>query len=132
MTVPSPGFPNLTDYREAIQNPSTAFADPELQRCQPELTPLGLPLALSGGFAGIFHLKGSREWAVRCFIRSVSDLTERYRWISDFLTAHQRPFFPPVRVPGTRYLRAGHVVSHRQNGVGTRGHARTRGRTESG
>jgi DNA/RNA endonuclease YhcR with UshA esterase domain len=94
MTVPAPGFPNLTDYREAIQNPSTAFADPELQRCQPELTPLGLPLALSGGFAGIFHLKGSREWAVRCFIRSVSDLTERYRWISDFLTAHQRPFFP--------------------------------------
>ncbi len=94
MVSPS-GWPNLTTYREVVQDPATAFADPELRQCQPAVNPLGLPIVLSGGFAGTFHLIGPREWAVRCFIRPVPDLTERYRHIAEFLQRHPRPYFVP-------------------------------------
>jgi len=90
------GWPNLTTYREVVQDPVTAFADPELQQCQPEVNPLGLPIIRSGGFVGTFHLIGTREWAVRCFVRPVPDLTERYRFIAAFLQRHPRPYFVPM------------------------------------
>ncbi|MCS7256093.1 MAG: hypothetical protein NZ562_05655, partial [Thermomicrobium sp.] len=90
-------LPTLSDYRDAIQDPKAAFADPDLRSCVPELDPLGLPRLQSGGFAGTFHLKdpqNGQEWAVRCFYRSPApDLAERYRYISDFLAQCRCPFF---------------------------------------
>ena len=61
---PAP-WPTPQEYNEAIQNPHLNFADPELRGGQPELTPLGLPRAITGGFASVYRMRcGGREWAV--------------------------------------------------------------------
>jgi len=43
-------YPQFTDFNEALQNPHTAFTDAELQNAQADTNPLGLPVALGGGF----------------------------------------------------------------------------------
>jgi hypothetical protein len=46
-------------------------------------TPLGLPLALSGGFALTYTVQvGRRKLAVRCFHKEVPDAQNRYAKIS--------------------------------------------------
>ncbi len=64
------GWPTPQEYNEAIQNPRSAFADPELKASQPILTPMGLPRPISGGFASVYQLvtEEQRTYAVRCFL----------------------------------------------------------------
>ena len=81
------GWPTPQEYNEAIQNPLTAFADPELRSGKPVLTPLGLPRPITGAFASVYQLAcaGGRTVAVRCFLREFGDQQERYAAISAHL-----------------------------------------------
>ena len=44
-------YAQIVDYNEAVQNPRTAFTDPELRGGKVAENSLGLPLVMSGGFA---------------------------------------------------------------------------------
>lgn len=86
-------WPTPQDYNEAIQNPQLNFTDPELWAGVPEMTPLGLPRAITGGFASVYRLRCSgRDWAVRCFLREVPDQQERYAAIGRHLAAVNLPY----------------------------------------
>jgi hypothetical protein len=86
-------WPSLQDYNEAIQNPRAAFADPDLQAGQPELTPLGLPRPISGNFASVYKIQiGGQRWAARCFSNEVSDQQRRYEAISTYLKKVSLPY----------------------------------------
>src|SRR6516162_6582253 len=86
-------WPSLQDYNEEIQNPRAAFADPDLQAGQPELTPLGLPRPISGNFASVYKIQiGGQRWAARCFSNEVSDQQRRYEAISTYLKKVSLPY----------------------------------------
>jgi hypothetical protein len=75
-------YPQIVDYNDAVQDPRT-FTDPELNAGQVDTTPLGLPLALSGGFALTYTVRtGNKKFAVRCFHREVPDAQNRYSKVS--------------------------------------------------
>lgn len=86
------GWPTPQDYNEAIQNPQFCFADPELKRGSPALTPLGLPRPITGAFASVYQLDcPDHRWAVRCFLREFDDQERRYSSISDHLRTVKLP-----------------------------------------
>lgn len=96
-------WPTPQDYNEAIQNPRLAFADSELQTGRPDLTPLGLPRPISGGFASVYRLQCVKNsWAVRCFLRDFDDQQRRYSAISDQLAQASLPY-----TVGFTFLRQG-------------------------
>jgi hypothetical protein len=107
------GFPTGADYMEALQHPAACFpGDPELAGGQVELTPLGLPRAISGNFASVFKVEGAsgRLYAVRCFTRWFDDQAERYDAISYRLSQLKPRWAVPfdfvtdgVRVGGDRF-----------------------------
>lgn len=79
-------YPQIIDYNEAVQAPRHAFTDPQLRLGRVRTSPMGLPLALSGGFALTYQVEaGSRRFAVRCFHRQVPTIERRYRAISSAL-----------------------------------------------
>src|SRR4051794_26400910 len=87
-------YPQLTEYQEAVQHPRTAFFDAELQNAKVDETPLGLPLALSGGFALTYPMTtSSRKVAVRCFHRQISSAEQRYDAIARKLKELNSPYF---------------------------------------
>lgn len=87
-------WPTPQEYNEAIQNPATAFVDPELRAGKPVLTPLGLPRPITGGFATVYQMvcAAQRVWAVRCFLRDFGDHQERYAAISAHLAQANAPY----------------------------------------
>jgi hypothetical protein len=96
-------LPRGDEYIAAVQNPRSAFNDAELKDCAPESDRFGIPKPYSGGFTATFHMANrSREWAVRCFTRAISDLQERYAAIDQFLGRSNERFFV-----GTFYLSQG-------------------------
>jgi hypothetical protein len=105
-------WPTPQDYNEAIQNPQLNFDDPELRAGRPELTPLGLPRAITGGFASVYRVRcgqqGVREWAVRCFLREFADQQQRYAAISQHLARAKLPY-----TVGFAYLPRGIAVRGR-------------------
>ena len=105
-------WPTPQEYNEAIQNPSTAFIDPELRAGLPVLTPLGLPRPITGNFASVYQMvcANQRVWAVRCFLRDFDDHQERYAAISQHLAQLSLPYMvnftflaEGIRVGGQRY-----------------------------
>jgi hypothetical protein len=87
-------YPQITEYQEAVQHPQTAFADSELQGSRVEETPLGLPLALSGGFALTYPMiTPRRKVAVRCFHRQIPSAEQRYDAIARKLKELNSPYF---------------------------------------
>jgi hypothetical protein len=104
-------WPTPQDYNEAVQNPRLAFPDAELGSGQPELTPLGLPKAISGGFACVYKIQcSSRLWAARCFQTEITDQQERYEAIDRHLAKVGLPYMvrfgyqaEGVRVRGRGY-----------------------------
>ena len=80
-------LPSLNQYSEAVQNPRTAFSDGQLKTGRVQVNGLGLPLALSGGFALTYNLtcQDGRQYAVRCFHKQTHHLEERYQYISAHL-----------------------------------------------
>jgi len=86
--------PSASDYRDAVQNPRSAFADPELQEAVASTDKLGLPRAVTGNTAVVFRMSyQSRTWAVRCFSRLVPEQQARYVAIHDHLRANPLPCF---------------------------------------
>lgn len=87
-------YPQIVEYNDAIQHTQSAFSDPELQRGSVEQTPLGLPLALSGGFALTYKVQsGAKRFAVRCFHREVPEAQAKYAAISTKLKSLASPYF---------------------------------------
>jgi hypothetical protein len=96
-------WPTGQEYSEVVQNPRSAFGDPELQGGRIETDRLGLPKPRSGNFAVVYKVDcGSRSWAVKCFTGRVPDQQRRY----DAISAHLRAAMLPYMVDFD-YLREG-------------------------
>lgn len=83
-------WPDLTEYHEAVQHPQKAFADPGLRAVTLELDRFGMPKPATGGNAVVYKgnepgLLFQKTWAIRCFLRPISDHAERYEAISKHL-----------------------------------------------
>lgn len=86
-------WPSPHDYNEVIQSPAVCFSDSELRAGLPELTALGLPRVISGGFASVYRLHCPlRDVAVRCFLSRVPGIERRYRELSKFLQEADLPY----------------------------------------
>ncbi len=87
-------WPLPQDFNEAVQNPATAFADPDLKSGQTIVGPTGLPLPRSGNFADVYQVRSAndRDWAVKCFTRPVTGLEQRYQKVDEALRKAGLPF----------------------------------------
>ena len=90
-------WPDLTEYHEALQSPQRSLGDPELQKSQIDKDRFGMPKPATGGNAVVYKATlGQSAWAVRCFLRPISDHAERYAAISKHLqknrSAHSTEF----------------------------------------
>ncbi|HEV3260675.1 MAG TPA: hypothetical protein VG013_27725, partial [Gemmataceae bacterium] len=91
-------WPLSQDYNEAIQDPRSAFSDPELRQGEAATNTLGLPMPRSGNFADVYEFRSpSRKWAVKCFTREVPGLRDRYREVSAYLRRLNLPFMVDFR-----------------------------------
>ncbi len=87
-------YPSPLQYSEALQHPETALADRQLKKGRAVTNALGLPRAMSGGFALTYTVEvGSVRHAVRCFHRQSDALEKRYGAISRKLNALGSPYF---------------------------------------
>lgn len=76
-------WPTPQEYNEAIQTPLISFSDPVLQKGEVELTPIGIPKAMTGAFASVYKLNAADgDWAIRCFLNNRPEQKERYEKIS--------------------------------------------------
>lgn len=87
-------WPLSQDYNEAIQDPRSALADPDLREGQPVTGPLGVPMPRSGNFADVYEFLGANgnRYAIKCFTREVPGLRDRYSEISKCLAQLKLPF----------------------------------------
>jgi len=87
-------WPTSQDYNEAIQNPATNIADPDLRKGEATVNAMGLPVPRSGNFADVYQFRGAdgTMWAVKCFTRQVEGLQERYFNINQYLQKAKLPF----------------------------------------
>jgi hypothetical protein len=92
-------WPDLTEYHEAVQHPQKAFADPGLKAVSLELDQFGMPKPATGGNAVVYKAKEpggflsfTKTWAIRCFLRPISDHAERYEAISKHLRRVRLPY----------------------------------------
>src|SRR5881394_4322462 len=92
-------WPDLTEYHEAVQHPPKAFADPGLKGVTLELDRFGMPKPATGGNAVVYKanepgglLTFKKTWAIRCFLRPISDHAERYEAISKHLRKVRLPY----------------------------------------
>ncbi|MCH8005803.1 MAG: protein kinase family protein [Planctomycetes bacterium] len=88
-------WPSMSDYQEAVQTPSYCFMGKELQQGTTVTNKLGLPRPICGTFASVYELEtaGGARWAVKCFLRNIPDLHNRYAKISDHLKKCDLPYF---------------------------------------
>ncbi|MBI4626090.1 MAG: hypothetical protein HY736_23080 [Verrucomicrobia bacterium] len=104
-------WPQPQEYNEAIQHPKTCFSDPDLKRGTVRRNKMDIPVAISGGFASVYEVTTpAGKWAIRCFIREVSDSQKRYAEISKALNILRLPYTAPfeyqqagIRVAGRGY-----------------------------
>lgn len=87
-------FPTNGDYVQALQHTDMCFRDSDLKAGRVDLTPLGIPRAISGNFASVFSITGSsgKRYAIKCFTREVKGQDERYRAIHDVLANLAQPW----------------------------------------
>src|SRR6059036_3231212 len=92
-------WPDLTEYHEAVQDPQRAFADPGLKVVTLELDRFGMPKPATGANAVVYKAKEpggflsfKKTWAIRCFLRPISDHAERYEAISKHLGKVRLPY----------------------------------------
>jgi hypothetical protein len=87
-------YPSFEQYNNALQAHQRLLTDPELQRGSVAKTGLGIPLAISGGFALTYTISsGSKKYAVRCFHRESKALERRYQAIAKRLAALKSQYF---------------------------------------
>lgn len=82
-------WPDLTEYHEAVQYPARAFQDPTLKGSKLELDRFGMPKPSTGANAVVYRATDAQGglWAIRCFLRPITDHAERYAAISRHLQA---------------------------------------------
>jgi hypothetical protein len=86
-------WPSPSDYQDTIQNPRSAFSDPALRDGSVVRDALGLPKPISGSFATVYQVDhAGRRYAVRCFLRHVPDIAQRYAAISAYLRQASLPY----------------------------------------
>jgi len=84
----------MTEYQDAVQHPAQAFFDSELKRGSVLLSPLGLPVAMSGGFALTYTVTTPmHKCAVRCFHRDIPSIEKKYELISKKLKSLNSGYF---------------------------------------
>lgn len=87
-------YPQIVEYNDAIQSPDRTLNDPELRNGSVKTNQLGLPLALSGGFALTYEVSSvGRRFAVRCFHREVPGIEQRYAAISNKIRSLNSDYF---------------------------------------
>ncbi len=87
-------YPSLERYNEAFHAHASLLTDPELKRGSLAKTGLGMPLAISGGFALTYTItSGGNKFAVRCFHRDAPGLERRYAAIDRRLKQLRSPYF---------------------------------------
>ena len=87
-------WPGITDFSEAIQNPSLCFKGTELEAGTVSVNQRGMPMVFSGAFACVYPVSvGGRTFAVRCFTREVEDQQTRYNQLSEYLINVLPPSF---------------------------------------
>lgn len=104
-------WPQLDDFRWAIQEPANCFSDPELQAGEVICDLFGIPKLASGNFACVYEIhSNNRRWAVRTFNHEVTDQKSRYQLVSEHLDVVGLPYmvrfqFQPqgVQVGGVWY-----------------------------
>ncbi|MBA4064724.1 MAG: hypothetical protein C0501_13615 [Isosphaera sp.] len=81
-----PAWPTQSDYKDALQNPDTAFRDPDLRFSSAERSPMGVPRARSGAFASVYKMTGANgAVALKLFNFPNDDRAGRYQAVSDHL-----------------------------------------------
>jgi hypothetical protein len=104
-------YPSLEQYNHAFSAHSTLLSDPELRGGTLTKSGLGMPLAISGGFALTYTIStAGRKFAVRCFHRESKGLERRYDAISKKLYNLRSPYFldfqfqpKGIRIDGAAY-----------------------------
>ncbi|WP_228266886.1 hypothetical protein [Acinetobacter ursingii] len=87
-------YPSFEKYNEAFQLHSKLLNDPELAKGNVKKTGLGVPLAISGGFALTYTIECvSKKYAVRCFHKESKSLELRYIEISKKIKNLSSAFF---------------------------------------
>lgn len=85
-------WPVPSDYAEVLQHPGLCFQDLLLKASQPKCNANGLPHIITGNYAGVCEIRnGTQRWAVRCFLREVSDQQRRYNIINQHLKVLRLP-----------------------------------------
>ena len=91
-------WPTGTEYAASVQQPSTSFADPELQTGELTLTPLGIPASASGQSAIAFHMQATeRPVAVRCLLSAHEEGRQRYKALQEHVEAYRVPSVVPAK-----------------------------------
>ena len=79
-------YPLAGDYQAAMQNPDAAFTVTSLRRAQFAADSWGLPEAITGTSAAVFHATiGGDAYALRCFTRQDASSPERYAAFDSFV-----------------------------------------------
>jgi len=79
-------YPLAGDYQAALQNPGAAFTVTSLRRAQFAADGWGLPAAITGTSAAVFHATiGGGAYALRCFTRQDASSPERYAAFDSFV-----------------------------------------------
>lgn len=95
-------WPSPQDYNEAVQQPKS-FGDDALRDGEIMVDQLGLPKPACGAFASVYRIRSdSRQHAVRCFLRNISEQEARYEMIAEFVRTDNLPY-----TVGFEYLRQG-------------------------
>ncbi|MCS6865095.1 MAG: hypothetical protein RMJ56_12005 [Gemmataceae bacterium] len=94
-----PSWPTQSDYKDALQNPDSAFRDPDLRFSQAERSPMGVPRARSGAFASVYKMIGPKGvLALKLFNFPNDERARRYQAVSDYLERQLGPKKPACLV----------------------------------
>jgi hypothetical protein len=94
-----PSWPIQSDYKDALQNPDTAFRDPDLKQSTAERNLMGVPRPRSGAFASVYKMSGPQGTvALKLFNFPNDDRAQRYKAVSDYLEQTLGPKKPPCLV----------------------------------
>lgn len=86
--MPMNPYPLAGEYQAALQNPDAAFTVTGLRRAQFAPDSWGLPAAITGTSAAVFHATiGGDAYALRCFTRKDASSPERYAALDSFVAA---------------------------------------------
>jgi hypothetical protein len=83
-------YPYASDYQLALQAPARAFTHAGFQQARFALDSWGLPQALAGSSAVVFHATiGTGSYALRCYTRNEVSSAGRYEALNRYVSSHQ-------------------------------------------